>query len=88
QARQLGLPWRMLWYQFGPFAAYSEVGRHAEVLALADATLRTTTDVEELHYWRGRALAALGDPEGARQAFARAVALNPGYAAAVAALKP
>ncbi|MFZ1552435.1 MAG: tetratricopeptide repeat protein, partial [Anaerolineae bacterium] len=74
--------------QFGPFAAYSEVGRHAEVLALADATLRTTTDVEELHYWRGRALAALGDPEGARQAFARAVALNPGYAAAVAALKP
>ena len=82
-ARQLGLPWRMLWYQFGPFEAYFEVGRNAEVLALADATLKTTTDVEEVYYWRGRALAALGDADGARQAFARAVALNPRYAAAV-----
>ena len=83
RARQLGLPWRMLWYQFGPFEAYFEAGREAEVLALADATLKTTTDVEELYFWRGRALAALGDTEGARQAFARAVALNPRFAAAV-----
>ena len=30
-ARQLGLPWRMLWYQFGPFRAYYETGRHDEV---------------------------------------------------------
>ena len=86
RARQVGLPWRMLWYQFGPFAAYFEVGRYQEVLALTEATLKTTTDVEELYYWRGRALAALGDGEGARQAFARAVALNPGYAAAAAEL--
>ena len=83
RARQIGLPWRMLWYQFGPFEAYFETGRYKEVLALADATLKTTTDVEELYFWRGRALAALGDAEGARQAFARAVALNPRYAAAV-----
>ncbi len=88
RARQLGLPWRMFWYQFGPFVAYSEVGRYQEVLALADATLKTTTDVEELHYWRGRGLAALGDAEGARRAFAQALALNPGFTAAAAALTP
>ncbi len=86
QARQLGLPWRMLWYQFGPFEAYTAVGRHAETLALAEATLATTDGVEELHYWRGRALAGLGDVGGARAAYARALALNPDYEAAVEAL--
>ena len=87
RARQLGLPWRMLWYQFGPFEAYSAVGRHAETLALAEATLATTDGVEELHYWRGVALAGLGDGAGALSAFGRAVALNPDYGAAVEALR-
>lgn len=82
QARQIGLPWRMLWYQFAPFRAYSEVGRHSEVLALAEATLATTQDIEELHYWRGRALQALGQLDGARAAYDRAVALNPFFTAA------
>ncbi|MBX7237415.1 MAG: C39 family peptidase [Caldilineales bacterium] len=86
QARIIGLPWRMLWYQFGPFQAYSAVGRHEEALALADATLRTTTTVEELHYWRGRALQALGDAPAARLAYRRALELNPTYAPAAAAL--
>ena len=86
QARQLGLPWRMLWYQFGSFEAYTAIGRHAETLALAEATLATTEGVEELHYWRGRALAGLGDVEGARGAFERSLALNPDYEAAVEAL--
>lgn len=86
RARILGLPWRMLWYQFGPFQAYSEVGRHEEVLALADATLRTTNTIEELHYWRGRALQALGDASAARQAFQRALELNPSYTPAANSL--
>lgn len=82
QARQIGLPWRMLWYQFGPFRAYSEVGRHAEVLALAEATLATTQDIEELHYWRGRALQAMGQLDAARAAYDRAVSLNPFFSVA------
>lgn len=85
-ARQIGLPWRMLWYQFGPFRAYYEVGRYDEVVALADATLRTAGNVEELYYWKGRGLAAAGDPAHARQAFQRAVALNPNYVDAADAL--
>ena len=33
RARAIGLPPRMLWYQFEPFAAYLAVGRTADVLA-------------------------------------------------------
>ena len=87
RARQLGLPWRMLWYQFGPFSAYYHAGRYDEVIALADATLRVTTDVEELHYWRGMALAALGDARAARVSLERALQLKPGYPEAVEALE-
>ena len=86
QSRRLGLPWRMLWYQFGPFEAYYATGRHAEIVALADATLRNVTDVEELHYWRGMALQALGDTDAARQAFQKSVDLNPHFQPALDAL--
>ncbi len=79
QARAIGLPWRMLWYQFAPFAAYSAVGRHADVLALADATLANTDSIEEIYYWKARALAAQGDVAGARVALDRALSLYPGY---------
>ena len=71
QARQIGLPWRMLWYQFGPFQAYHEVGRYDEVIALADATLRTARYVEELFFWRGLAQKASGNIDGARILAAR-----------------
>ena len=79
QARGIGLPWRMLWYQFAPFAAYSAVGRHDDVLALADATLANTDSIEEIYYWKARALAAQGDVAGARAALDKALSLYPGY---------
>ena len=86
RSRQLGLPWRMLWYQFGPFRAYYETGRHDEIVALADATLRTAKHVEELFFWRGLAQKAKGDQLAARASWARALELNPNYADAQAAL--
>jgi tetratricopeptide (TPR) repeat protein len=76
----------MLWYQFEPFVAYNAMGRYQDVVALADQTLATTTSVEEIWYWKGQALSALGDATGARAAFAQAVALNPEYTVAVDAL--
>jgi tetratricopeptide (TPR) repeat protein len=91
RSRQLGLPWRMLWYQFGPFRAYYETERYDEVIALADATLRTAKHVEELFYWRGLAQQAKGDLPAARASLERALELNPNYAdaqAALAALAP
>jgi hypothetical protein len=86
QARRLGLPWRMLWYQFGPFKAYYEIGRFKEMVTLADATLQTVGNIEELHYWRGVALKAQDDAAGARQAWQRALQLNPNYRAPAEAL--
>jgi len=86
QARAIGLPWRMFWYQFSPFQAYHAVGRQQTVIELADATLAVTATIEELFYWKGQALAALGDVEGARSAMQRAVVLNSGFALAQEAL--
>ncbi|MCB0083044.1 MAG: C39 family peptidase [Caldilineaceae bacterium] len=82
QARQLGLPWRMFWYQFGAFEAYLQTGRAQEVVALADATIATTKSIEEIYYWRGRGLAALGDMDAARRAWQQAIELNPDFAEA------
>jgi tetratricopeptide (TPR) repeat protein len=86
QARVIGLPWRMLWYQFEPFQAYYEAGRHAELLALADSVIATAGNIEETYYWRGRALQATGDIDCARAAYQRAVELNSNYAEAQQAL--
>jgi tetratricopeptide (TPR) repeat protein len=86
RARVIGLPWRMLWYQFGPFRAYYETGRYQELTALAEATIATDGEIEETYYWKGMGLAAQGEMAGARQAWQHALALNPNYAAAAAAL--
>ncbi len=86
QARQLGLPWRMLWYQYEPFAAYYAVGRYGDVVTMADTTLATTKSIEEIYYWRGRALVALGNPDEARRALQQALELNQRFVPAQEAL--
>lgn len=85
-ARRIKLPWRMLWYQFGPFRAYYEVGRLQEVIYLADATIKTAQHDEELFYWKGLAQWAMGDGESARASLLAALALRPAYAEAADAL--
>ncbi|MFQ5420700.1 MAG: hypothetical protein ACE5EY_10120, partial [Anaerolineae bacterium] len=79
QARAIGLPWRMLWYQFEPYEAYLEVGRPEDVLALTEATLTSEggRGVEETYYFQGMARLAMGDTAAAETAFARARQLNP-----------
>jgi tetratricopeptide (TPR) repeat protein len=86
RARTIGLPWRMLWYQFGPFAAYYHSGRYEELIALARATIAVTEHVEEVHYWLGMGLQASGDEEGAAEAFRRALSLNGNFVEAAQAL--
>lgn len=86
QARYLGLPWRMLWYQFGPFEAYYHVGRHQDVLDLARANLAQTGPHEESYYWQGLSLRALGREEEARRNFEAALRFNPHYEPAREAL--
>jgi tetratricopeptide (TPR) repeat protein len=76
EAFRLGLPYRLMWYMFGPYEAYYNVGRYDDVLALADNTTATTVYVEETNYWRGMAYAALGRYEDAIFQFDEALAFN------------
>jgi tetratricopeptide (TPR) repeat protein len=86
QALALKLPWRMMWYQFGPYAAYFEQGRHRDVINLATATLGRVKNLEESLFWRGRAYQAIGSAAAARRDFEQAVKYNPNYAVARDAL--
>ena len=83
RARALGLPWRMFWYQFAQFEAYLAEGRAQDVLALTDEVIAITDSIEEIYYWRARALLASGDTAGAITAVERALQLAPGFAPAV-----
>jgi len=87
QARSVGLPWRMLWYQFGPYEAYYHSGRYEDVILLADVTLKDRPYFEESYYFRGLAQAALGNSDAAHESFERAIDFNPNYAPAVTALE-
>ena len=78
QARREGaLPWRMTWYQFGPFEAYFNAGRYDDVMALVNVNLTNGAQyVEETYFWQGRVLERQGDIPGARNAFSRALQHN------------
>jgi tetratricopeptide (TPR) repeat protein len=86
RARTLRLPWRMLWYQFAIFEAYLSEGRPGDVLTLTAANLQQASDLEESHYFRGRALEAQGQTAAARSSYAAAIRANPKYAPANHAL--
>ncbi len=72
-------PWRVLWYHETPYMAYYYTGRYQDVITLANTTLGAMSEpvLEETYYWRGQAKAALGDLEGARRDFEKALRLNP-----------
>ena len=79
-------PWRMLWYQTGPYFAYFYAGRYWDVLNLADATLnnmQSEKNIEETYYWRGMAKAALGDTAGASEDYQTALKYHPGFVPAI-----
>ena len=77
QAQRFRLPWRMMWYQFGPFEAYFQIGRYDDVMSLAQINLNNAEEIEETYYWQGRVLEAQGKPEQAAAAFRRALRFNP-----------
>jgi tetratricopeptide (TPR) repeat protein len=87
RARNLSLPWRMLWYQFGPFEAYLQVGRYQDVIDLADANLTVTPNLEESSYYRALARRALGDQAGAVADLEAALRYNPLFEPAREALR-
>lgn len=79
QARAIGLPWRMLWYQFSPYEAYYQTGRFNDILTLAGVTLKDRPYFEESFYYQGLAEEALGQVDAARASFQKAVDFNPTF---------
>ncbi len=88
QARIIGLPRRMLWYQFEMYEAYLENGRYQDVLTLINATEISEggRNVEETYLYQGYALLAAGKPTEAAAAFQHALELNPNFTPAQKAL--
>jgi hypothetical protein len=86
QARRLGLPWRMTWYQFGWFEAYLAANRLDDVIALADVTLKNDPYAEEMYYYKGLVLQKRGDMNTAREQFNLALKHNPNFGKAKQAL--
>ena len=81
QARRIGLPWRMLWYQFEPYEAYLAAGRIDDVMLLTEAILiyEGGRNIEETYLYRGHAQFASGDLEAAKLAYQKALDLNPAF---------
>jgi hypothetical protein len=75
-------PYRMLWYQTGPYKAYFYSGRYQDTINLANTTLNDTISeptLEESIYWRGMAYWALGQTADAIADFRETVRLNPHF---------
>ena len=88
EARRYGLPFRMLWYQFGPLAAYNAVGRYQDTLTLANVNLNDGGGhfVEEIWYHVGQAREGMGQTQYARENYRRALEVNSNFTAAREAL--
>jgi hypothetical protein len=76
-------PYRIMWYQTGPYWAYFYTGRYQDTINLANTTLNDTISeptLEESIYWRGQAYLALGQTADAIADFQETVRLNPNFA--------
>jgi tetratricopeptide (TPR) repeat protein len=78
-ARNLGLPQRMLRYQFGPFFAYFHAFMTDELLAVTEYTLQRTPNSEEALLWHGWALYRMGKKVQAMADWQKALEYHPGY---------
>ena len=86
-ARELGLPKRMLFYQFGPYRAYFNLARYQDVIDLTTFTLDYRPDLEESYFWRGWAEYQLGKPNDAIADWRKSLEINPTFNDAKVALE-
>jgi tetratricopeptide (TPR) repeat protein len=82
-------PFRMMWYQTGPYFAYFYAGRYQDVINLANTTLKTIAQptLEESLYWRGMAEAATGQTQAAANDYRSALVIHPSYPPALQGLQ-
>jgi len=83
-------PYRMMWYQTGPYFAYYYSNRFSDVINLATTTLEDTISepvLEESLIWRGRAYYMAGNTQAAIKDYRAALKVHPNWAPAVQALQ-
>ena len=83
-------PFRMMWYQTGPYFAYYYAARYQDVISLADTTLNetiSTPTLEESLLWRGRAYYMAGDAQAAVDDYRAALRVHVNWSPAVQALQ-
>ena len=77
-------PYRILWYQTGPYFAYYYMGRYQDVIDLAtnnsiDMVRDDEPALEESYYWRGKAKVSVGDQPGAIEDFLTCLTYHQGF---------
>ena len=83
-------PFRMMWYQTGPYFAYYYAARYQDVINLANTTLKDTISkptLEESLLWRGRAYYMIGNTESAVADYRAALQVHADWFPAVQALQ-
>jgi hypothetical protein len=83
-------PYRMMWYQTGPYKAYFYSNRFSDVINLADTTLNDTISepvLEESLYWRGQAYYMAGKTDLAVKDYRAALKVHPKWIPATEALQ-
>lgn len=89
-ALNMGVPMRMLWYEFSPFEAYLAVGRYEDVIYLADQQINVAGDeisIEEWYYYAGQAYEAQGNKDRAMLNYEVAVVRNTNFVEAAERLQ-
>jgi hypothetical protein len=86
-------PYRLMWYQTGPYWAYYYTSRYQDVINLASTNLNSILPnnpprlLEESLYWRALAEAALGYYDAAYADMRESVHYNPNFSAGLAKLQ-
>jgi len=82
-------PWRMMWYQTGPYFAYYYSGRYQDVINLASLTIDTATEpyLEESFYWRALTYVAIGETQKAIADLNTSIEYHPGFPPSIALLQ-
>jgi hypothetical protein len=85
-------PYRILWYQTGPFYAYYYTARYGDVINKAtynsiDLVRDDTPALEESYYWRGMAKIKIGDQKSAVEDFYTCLQYHTGFDPCLNALK-
>ncbi|HSN94171.1 MAG TPA: C39 family peptidase [Anaerolineaceae bacterium] len=82
-------PFRVMWYQFGPYEAYYATSRYQDCVSLAQNTIANSaaSGLEESWYWRGKCTESLGDVSSAAYFYQKALDWHPGWKPAQEALQ-